>query len=84
VRDIKFEQGLQIVGSYSSVAIRKRDVHVDKGEDLEFIASFSLTDVASRKHQFKRLNKDEDDDLLLQDTTTFPVHSLEAEAVNTH
>jgi hypothetical protein len=56
VRDIKFEQGLQVAGSYSSVAIRKHDVHVDKGEDSEFIASCSLMDVAPRKHQFKSLD----------------------------
>lgn len=61
VHDIEFDLGHQITGSYSSVAIRKRDVDVDKGEGSECIASCSLMDVAPMKHNFRGLNRNEDD-----------------------
>nr|ADE77138.1 unknown [Picea sitchensis] len=86
VQDIEFEQGRQMDDTYSSyysVVIRERDVHVDKGGDSECIASCSLADVAPRKSKFRRLKKNEHDDLLLQDTAASPVHNPQAEQVNT-
>jgi len=73
VQDIEFEQERQGTGSYSSLSTRKHDVHLDKREDLECVASSSAVDVNPRKYKFRKVHKSEHADLLLEDTASSSV-----------
>jgi hypothetical protein len=75
VRAIEFGQEQQVAGSFCSVSRRRRDVQ-EKHEDLESIASCSTADVYLRKSKFQKVDEYEHD-LLLQDTASSDVNSLE-------
>lgn len=81
VQDTEFEQDLQSAGTYSSVSKIKGDAHFNDGEWLECIASCSSEYMNPRKNKLRKLNKDENADLSLQDTASSSVHSPESDLV---